>query len=181
MSLPRYAYCIRALIADADWLLHVSYRAISKAIKYSVTKYLIALPLVVCSASGTLSRGCRNCRPTHGPTRVLDVRITLRIRTTELYGWRAPLLCLCRVTAHVRNSGTSGDAENAGLENVGPNRRGGKDGTGKHGTKAHRWNSRDWKTQDQISWVENARPPSIEREMDKYKVERNINDMYIIL
>jgi len=74
------------VIADADWLLHVSYRAISKAIKYSVTKYLIALPLVVCSASGTLSRGCRNCRPTHGPTRVLDVRITLRIRTTELYG-----------------------------------------------------------------------------------------------
>ena len=78
--------------------------------------------------------------------------------------------------------------ENAGLENVRPNRRGGKDGTkntgpnrtggkgrtGKHGTKAHEWNSRDWKTQDQISRVENARPPSIEREMDKYKVERNI-------
>jgi len=55
--------------------------------------------------------------------------------------------------------------------------------------------TRDWKTWDQIagvektglentgpiSWVENARPPSIEREMDKYKVERNINDMYIIL
>ena len=67
-----------------------------------------------------------------------------------------------------------GDAENAGLENVGPNRRGGKDGTGKHGTKAHGWNSRDRKTQDQIFSLENARPPSIEREMDKYKVERNI-------
>jgi len=67
-----------------------------------------------------------------------------------------------------------GDAENAGLENVGPNRRGGKDGTGKHGTKAHGWNSRDWKTQNQISMVENAGPPSKEREMDKYKVERNI-------
>ena len=49
--------------------------------------------------------------------------------------------------------------ENAGLENVGPNRRGRKDGTGKHGTKAHGWNSRDAKTQDQISRVENARPP----------------------
>jgi len=46
-----------------------------------------------------------------------------------------------------------------------------KRGTGKRGTKAHGWNSRDWKTQDQISRVENARPPSIEREMDKYKVE----------
>jgi len=69
---------------------------------------------------------------------------------------------------------SSGDAENAGLENVGPNRRGGKGGTGKHGTRAHGWNSRDWKTQEQISTVENARPPSIEREMDKYKVERNI-------
>jgi len=57
---------------------------------------------------------------------------------------------------------------------VGPNRRGGKGGTGKHGTRAHGWNSRDWKTQEQISTVENARPPSIEREMDKYKVERNI-------
>jgi len=57
---------------------------------------------------------------------------------------------------------------------VGPNRRGGKDGTGKHGTKAYGWNSRDWKTQDQISKVENARQPSIECEMDKYKVERNI-------
>ena len=57
---------------------------------------------------------------------------------------------------------------------MGPNRRGGKDGTGKHGTKAHGWNSRDWKTQDQISRVENARPPFIEREMDKYIVERNI-------
>jgi len=34
--------------------------------------------------------------------------------------------------------------------------------------------TRDWKTRDQISRVENARPPSIEREMDKYKVERNI-------
>ena len=38
---------------------------------------------------------------------------------------------------------------------------GGKRRTGKHGTKAHGWNSRDWKTQDQISRVENARPPSI--------------------
>ena len=46
--------------------------------------------------------------------------------------------------------------------------------TGKRGTKSHEWNSRDWKTHDQISRVENARPPSIEREMDKYKVERNI-------
>ena len=53
--------------------------------------------------------------------------------------------------------------------NPGPNRRGGKDGTGKHGTKGHGWNSRHWKTQDQISRVENARPPSIGREMDKYK------------
>ena len=57
---------------------------------------------------------------------------------------------------------------------MGPNRRVGIDGTGKHGTKAHGWNSRDWKTQDQISRVENARPPSIEGEMDKFKVERNI-------
>jgi len=34
--------------------------------------------------------------------------------------------------------------------------------------------TRDWKTQDQISRMENARPPSVEREMDKSKVERNI-------
>jgi len=34
--------------------------------------------------------------------------------------------------------------------------------------------TRDWKTQNQISRVENARPPSVEREMDKSKVERNI-------
>jgi len=34
--------------------------------------------------------------------------------------------------------------------------------------------TRDWKTHDQISRVENARPPSIEREMDKYKIEKNI-------
>jgi len=67
-----------------------------------------------------------------------------------------------------------GGTENAGLENVEPNRRGKKDGTGKHGTKAHGWKSQDWKTWDQIAGVENARPPSIEREMDKYKVERNI-------
>ena len=41
------------------------------------------------------------------------------------------------------------------------------------GTNFHGWKRRDWKTQDQISRVENARPPSIEREMDKYKLERN--------
>jgi len=70
----------------------------------------------------------------------------------------------------VKNTGV----ENAGLENVGPNRRGGKDRTGKHGTKVHGWFTALGKTQDQISRVENARPPSIEREMDKYKVERNI-------
>jgi len=34
--------------------------------------------------------------------------------------------------------------------------------------------TRDWKTQNQISRVENARPPYVEREMDKSKVERNI-------
>jgi len=56
--------------------------------------------------------------------------------------------------------------ENAGLENVGPNRGGER---------------RDWKTRDQISRVENARPPSTERETDKYKLKGTLYDMYIIL
>jgi len=75
--------------------------------------------------------------------------------------------------AGLENVGPNRRVEKTGLENTGPNRTGGKSRNGKHGTKAHLWNSRDWKTQDQISRVENARPPSIEREMDKYKLERN--------
>jgi len=31
------------------------------------------------------------------------------------------------------------------------------------------WKRQDWKVRDQIVAVENAGPPSMEREMDKYK------------
>ena len=40
---------------------------------------------------------------------------------------------------------------------------GGKRRTGKRGTKSQGWKRQDWKTLDQISRVENARQPSMER------------------